>query len=261
MYTIYRITNLINRKSYIGQTQNYELRQKQHINTAYNEFGKQYNNNLYKDIRKYGLENFKFDILCTTDDSDIAYLLEDLLIKEFNTLVDQNGYNNNYGGLHGKHSKTTKQKIIPFIKKTGIDNISFGKKGCNAFASKKVINKTTGKIYNSIKECAISEYGDSKYSKEISKVCHPTYNRFSYKGNEYRLIDENNNIIEKQIANQQTNQFNKTQVIETFSGHCFNSITECAKFYNLSVSSIRDRLYKRIKNDKYKNYYNFEFVK
>ena len=116
MYTIYRITNLINRKSYIGQTQNYELRQKQHINTAYNEFSKQYNNNLYKDIRKYGLENFKFDILFTTDDSDIAYLLEDLLIKEFNTLVDQNGYNNNYGGYMENILKLPSKKLYRSLK-------------------------------------------------------------------------------------------------------------------------------------------------
>ena len=40
---------------------------------------------------------------------------------------------------------------------------------------------------------------DIKYVKYISRICQPNTNRFSYKGNVYRLLDENGNIIEKNV--------------------------------------------------------------
>ena len=55
---IYCIENLINNKKYIGQSKNIYRRWKQHIKDS--EI-KQLP--LYKSIRKYGIENFKFFIL------------------------------------------------------------------------------------------------------------------------------------------------------------------------------------------------------
>ena len=61
MYGIYKITNLTNNKSYIGKSSNIEERWKYH-QTRYND-EKDWNKSLYSALRKYGLENFSFEVL------------------------------------------------------------------------------------------------------------------------------------------------------------------------------------------------------
>lgn len=60
---IYKITNKVNGKSYIGQSTNIENRFKTHILTSKNKNSKEYEKPLYRAFRKYGLENFNFEIL------------------------------------------------------------------------------------------------------------------------------------------------------------------------------------------------------
>jgi hypothetical protein len=119
-----------------------------------------------------------------------------------------------------------------------------------------VRNVTKNIDYATLKECAITEFDDEKYVKQISKVCSIDSNRFSYKGNIYRFIDENGNVIEKNTK-PLPNIRNK-KIIETISNKTFNNIEECSKYFNISTGEVRDRIYNRIKNDKYKNLYNFE---
>ena len=60
---IYIIENIVNGKCYIGQSVNIENRFKKHISNATNINHKQYHSLLYEEIRKFGKENFIFDIL------------------------------------------------------------------------------------------------------------------------------------------------------------------------------------------------------
>lgn len=55
---IYKITNTINGKSYIGQTKNFKTRIKQHFSYSKNKM-----NPLYCAIRKYDKNNFKISIV------------------------------------------------------------------------------------------------------------------------------------------------------------------------------------------------------
>ena len=73
---IYKITNLINHKIYIGQTIEYEERIRHHKQTAFRENSKEKDRPLYRAIRKYGLDNFKFEII------DKADSIEELNEKE-----------------------------------------------------------------------------------------------------------------------------------------------------------------------------------
>ena len=59
MIGIYCITNLINNKRYIGQSLNIEKRWKDHKSNYLNCT----NSSLYAAIRKYGINNFKFEVL------------------------------------------------------------------------------------------------------------------------------------------------------------------------------------------------------
>jgi group I intron endonuclease len=63
MIGIYKITNIINNHCYIGQSRNIQKRWKNHISASHNCNEKSYEYPLYRAIRKYGVENFSFDIL------------------------------------------------------------------------------------------------------------------------------------------------------------------------------------------------------
>ncbi len=68
---IYKIINKINNKLYIGKTtQNPEKYIKEHFKAAFRQSTK--NKYLYRAIRKYGVENFEWSILCE------CYTIEDL---------------------------------------------------------------------------------------------------------------------------------------------------------------------------------------
>lgn len=60
---IYKITNLITNKIYIGQSINIPRRWAEHKSRAYEKNTNCYNKPLYRSIRKYGKENFILDIL------------------------------------------------------------------------------------------------------------------------------------------------------------------------------------------------------
>jgi len=107
---IYKIKNKIDNKTYIGQTtQDLESRWRQHL--------KKRNSCRYLKyaFKKYGVENFDFQLVCITfdnqlDDMEIKY------IEQYNCLVP-NGYNIRLGGNSGKHHNETKRKIAATLLK------------------------------------------------------------------------------------------------------------------------------------------------
>lgn len=100
---IYKITNNINGKMYIGQTISYppELRWKEHIKSSKREDCK--NRCLYRAINKYKLENFTFEVIEEVDNHDLD-IKEQYYINIYRTFVgfkDCNGYNMTLGGESG----------------------------------------------------------------------------------------------------------------------------------------------------------------
>ena len=67
MIGIYKITNLITNKVYIGQSVDIERRWKQHIESSKNPTNSSYYNQLSTDFRYYGIHNFSFEVLETID--------------------------------------------------------------------------------------------------------------------------------------------------------------------------------------------------
>lgn len=102
---IYKITNLLNGKIYIGQSIHPQKRWKEHCQKAKNK-GDSFP--IHLAIAKYGENNFSFNILEWTEDFDEE---EKRFIKIFNSLTP-NGYNVSKGGptpiLSGdNHPKST----------------------------------------------------------------------------------------------------------------------------------------------------------
>lgn len=253
---IYKITNIINGKLYIGQTLDYEERVRQHKQTPFRENSKEKDRPLYRAMRKYGVENFKFEIIDTAETIEELNEKEIYWIQYYDSCVDNNkGYNLDKGGKNGRKSEITKKKIGEAQK--GELNHAYGKRGGDCHNAKKVINLTLDKIYPSMLDCAVQEFGDKKYLKQISKVCDPNSNRISYKGNVYRTFDEDGNIIEK--VNKVNNKaFEKVKVIDIISGKIFKTIKEAARYFDISDNMVRDRIYNRIKNDKFKDKFSLQ---
>ena len=110
MIGIYKITNKVNNKVYIGQSSDIKRRWRDHRSAAFNPKDNGYNYPLYKAIRKYGLDNFSFDILEECSQSDINER-EIFYIKEYNA-HGSGGYNQDDGGLHAVHGNLDKNTVL-----------------------------------------------------------------------------------------------------------------------------------------------------
>lgn len=110
---IYKITNTINNKIYIGETTKKDPIQRWYGHLRAINQGKGCPL-LRTAIQKHGKENFTFEVIreCSTEE---RYDLEKQMIAEYNSLVP-NGYNAIEGGIGGgfkgkKHSEETKKKM------------------------------------------------------------------------------------------------------------------------------------------------------
>lgn len=97
MTGIYKIENLINGKIYIGQSQNISQRWSAHRNRPFNKNATQYDSPLYRAIRKYGLENFSFEVLEEVEKERLNER-ETYWILNFGSNDSSKGYNLTTGG-------------------------------------------------------------------------------------------------------------------------------------------------------------------
>lgn len=143
---IYKITNNKNDRIYIGQTVN-------SLQERIWNYKKEYKHSTHRRpildaMRKYGFENFSFEIIAETNSQKELDELEKYYIKNFHSLCTENGYNVELGGNgFGKHSEETKRKISQT--QIGEKNHMYGKIGKKNVTSKPVIELTTGIIYES----------------------------------------------------------------------------------------------------------------
>ena len=122
MYLIYKITNILNNKIYIGKTtqtlnarwldHEAEAKRWQNCQQTGRAFG--YNSKLYSAIAKDGISNFKISILEETSDLETLNKREKFWIKTLKTRTQ--GYNISAGGDGGfflgcHHAEEAKEKI------------------------------------------------------------------------------------------------------------------------------------------------------
>jgi len=102
---IYKATNNFNGKIYIGQTKRFNRRITEHISDAENG----YNDKFHSSLRKYGFDNFTFEIIEECEDY-IANDRESFWITLYDSF--KNGLNSTSGGQQSfEHSAETCIKI------------------------------------------------------------------------------------------------------------------------------------------------------
>ena len=105
---IYKATNLINGKIYIGQTVNkLQIRKSSHMCEANARHTYYFANAL----SKYGKDNFKWQVICICPNIDSLNEQEQYYIAYFNSMNRSIGYNLQSGGLNFRMSDEQKKEI------------------------------------------------------------------------------------------------------------------------------------------------------
>lgn len=214
---IYKVTNFLTKKIYIGKTsKSLDSRKKEHLkNVKSNKKTKFYNA-----IRKYGDELFLWEILTVCENEETLNKMEIFFITDYDSF--KNGYNSTLGGDGGdtismkskeqKKNQGAKKGNIPWNKGADMKKLGYtfyvGRKSRNQHTeeeknklsftiknskkyreglknrthgmSKKVIRENDNKIWNTIKECS-EEIGVEKGKVRYYILNSKPLNNFVYK--------------------------------------------------------------------------------
>jgi group I intron endonuclease len=104
---IYKISNIVNGKTYIGQTvqQNPKMRWYDHCART----RKGVNHPLCNAINKYGMENFIWEVIDHASSLDALNMLEQHYVKHYNSINE--GYNIRHAGGNKIHNSSSIEKM------------------------------------------------------------------------------------------------------------------------------------------------------
>lgn len=109
MHYLYKITNQLNQKNYIGQTVNIKNRWMAH--KSYSKKPEKTGQYVHHAMAKYGINNFILEIIAICRTQEDANEIEMILINQYNSRNKKYGYNLAIGGNRSNHSEETKQKL------------------------------------------------------------------------------------------------------------------------------------------------------
>lgn len=225
---IYKITNKINSKIYIGQTiRSIEERWKEHAEKG---------SALYRAIHKYGKENFTIEQIDVAVNRDELDEKEKYWIKHYDSTNKKKGYNLTSGGEHFE---------IPEERRIRMSEIEQGEK--NHFYGKHHSDETKRRISEAKKGKHVGEnnpnYG-KKHSEEIRKKISEQLKSF-YAENGHSSLGKHHSEETKQKIRDfhkgrwvggKSPRAKKVLCVET--GEVFNSLVEAAESINRKVSSL-----------------------
>lgn len=181
---IYKITNLINNKIYIGQTQ--QLLKKR--------WARHKSNSRYigcsaisDAIRKYGKENFIIEQIDFTSKLEELTIKEIYWMKHYNSLAP-NGYNLIEEGVSRKVTEKTKIKMRNSYKRARRKYLHPLKGKTGIGRSIKVKCNETNEIFESARQASIKLWGHPNLRTRILDVCKGKKSRNTVKGLKFCFI-------------------------------------------------------------------------
>jgi group I intron endonuclease len=109
MWSLYRITNIINGKIYIGQAADVSKRWHDHRRAFKLNKPTQV---IHYALIKYGLDNFDFEVIASCKTQDDANWAETELVKQYDSFIaNGKGYNVTLGGMNSPKSEEFKQMM------------------------------------------------------------------------------------------------------------------------------------------------------
>lgn len=178
---IYKITNLINNKIYIGKSINIENRFKNHRSANCNMM-------IHKAIQKYGIDNFSFEILeeCKEQELDDK---EKYWINYFNSYLG-NGYNATPGGEGASHpvkiSNYQLELIINDLKNSNLSIKELAQKYNVSTVTINAINNGRSRMINNI-QYPIRYSNNYPSKEELYTLLKDTYGDINYIANIYNV--------------------------------------------------------------------------
>ena len=242
---VYEITNLVNGMKYIGKrTCKCEIENDGYMGSS---------DILRRAIKKYGINNFKKDIIFICNTEEEAYKKEEYYISLKNAVISREYYNLCGGGkgvgsgennhrfgkkLSERHklilSKSNKERVISEESKLKMSNYWKGKRvgEQNPFYGKTHTNEAREKMSIASSNKTMSIESRKKISKALKGEKSPMYGK--------KKSDE----VKEKISNSRKGKLVggdnpwAVKIICLSTNEIFNSITEASKKYNVQVSNI-----------------------
>ena len=221
---IYQITNLKNNKFYIGSTNNYKIRKRKHLWDLRNN--KHVNNHLQNSYNKYGEEFFEFKILIECED------IKEKEQEFLDNLDFTKAYNISNKAVGGDIIKT-----FPLERQKEIYN-----KLSESMKGKLPINILKIKIEN-VEYISMSE-ASRMLNIHLTTIKHRC-NSLNIKYKDWNIVGKEKDVNKMYKEGQKVGHIVMCENLE------FSSYAEAARFFNLSITALQNR----VKSNNYSNYY------
>ena len=224
-YYIYKITNKINNKCYIGQSVNVPVRWRGHKSSAgcVKRGEKTIQNNdvqiIHLALAKYGIDNFEFKVIEEVDTQEQANERETYWVAHFNSF--NGGYNCTHGGMNAPKTEEWKRKV----KATRMANGGYE----HSDETKARMSKEWSSYHTpeSMKKCHDANVGRVPSKEQREKVS------MANKGNQFCLgHKQSKETIEKRMASINARYGSKicnAPNCDRTDGHKVNGIRLCIK--------------------------------
>jgi group I intron endonuclease len=229
MIGIYKITNLTNGKSYVGQSVHIERRWTEHCLPSANSL-------IAKAIQKYGKEQFTFQVVeeCAPEQLDEK---EEYYISHFNT-VTPNGYNvMDWVDGHATYFNIDKEVLENLFNDIQNSEMSFDAIGEKYDLSRRTIIRINQGHTHFCKE---KEYPLRKKSEELNKYCVDCGVKIAYGATRCRTCHDKHQRVVERPSREELKQLIRTTPFTTIGkqyGVSDNAVRKWCKIYNLPSKS------------------------